>query len=97
MIANRAEAVTPAMRAHTQGAAAAAIYTAETQPVPALQHALHVTQHLRHLEVGASQIGDLEQRLLQPFSFFQRLDLPGLATALQRQLHGLPGQPPPRR
>ena len=60
------------------------------------EHAVHVTQHLRHFQIGAGQIGDLEQRLLQPFSFFQRLDLPGLAATLQCQFHGLTGQPPPR-
>ncbi len=58
---------------------------------------MHVAQHLAHFQVGTGQVGNLEQGLLQPLSFFQRLDLPRLAAPLQGQLHGLPGQPPPGR
>ena len=57
------------------------------------EHAMHVAQHLGHFQIGTGQIGNLEQGLLQPLGLFQCLDLAGLAAALQRQFHCLPGNP----
>lgn len=58
---------------------------------------MHVAQHLGHFKVGTGQVCNLEQGLLQPLGLFQCLDLAGLAAALQRQLHRLPGNAPPCR
>ncbi|MNM64769.1 hypothetical protein D3C81_761790 [compost metagenome] len=48
------------------------------------QDAVEIGQHLRHRQVGAGQVGDLEQRLLQLLGPLQLLDLQALAHRLQR-------------
>jgi len=59
------------------------------------EHAVHMAQHLAHFQVGAGQVGNLEQCLLKPFSLLECADLPGLAAALQGQLHRLARHAPP--
>ncbi|MNV28477.1 hypothetical protein D3C71_1196690 [compost metagenome] len=58
---------------------------------------MEVGQHLRHCQVGAGQVGDLEQRLLQLLGTLQFLDLQPLAHRLQRAANLHPRRALPSR
>ena len=58
-------------------------------------HRVDAAEHLRHFQVGAGQVGDLVQRLLQALGFFQRHDARLRARGIQRGRHQGLGQRQP--